>query len=81
MKIVFNQDMSSPSCARVTLSRVSIGSVELCLCGSIHLTIGPLTLRLERDSLAELAVLVGDAADELRRAIPPLHARGREALS
>jgi hypothetical protein len=44
-------------------------SVEVCGCGTVHLTIGPVTLRLQPGALDDL----GHAIDEARRRLPDLH--------
>ena len=44
-------------------------TVELCGCGTVHLTIGPITLRLQPSALDDL----GHAIDDARRRLPDLH--------
>jgi hypothetical protein len=53
------------ACSRHLLARRSIGAVELCHCGAVHLSIGAVTLRLVPAAVLELAELLGDAAAEL----------------
>ena len=50
------------SCKKTTLSSHGSFSVERCSCGTIHLHIGALTLRIERRSLDQLALTLGEAA-------------------
>jgi len=68
--------MESRSCTRKTLATGEFGMVERCGCGSIHLTIGAVTLRLAPDVLPVLAGLLADADHSLsieRRSIAPRH--------
>lgn len=52
-------------CERSPLAACSFGLVEVCSCGSVHLTLGALTLRLQPDALPELARALGEASREL----------------
>jgi hypothetical protein len=52
-------------CSRQVLAATDFAVVEECSCGSIHLTIGAITLRLTTDALPLLASVVGDAARTL----------------
>jgi hypothetical protein len=45
---------NSASCTRKLLAASPICTVEECDCGTVHLSVGALTLRLERDALREL---------------------------
>lgn len=47
------------------LAATDFAVVEECSCGSIHLTVGPVTLRLTTEALPMLASVVGDAARTL----------------
>ena len=49
-------------CSRRVLATGDFTLVEECTCGSIHLTIGAVTLRLTADALPALASVVGEAA-------------------
>ena len=61
----FQDQMHDETCHRDVLSSAPIGSIALCPCGTIHLTIGAVTLRLVPEAMVELAELVGRAAVEL----------------
>ena len=50
------------SCKKTTLSSHGSFSVERCSCGTIHLHIGALTLRIEGRSLDQLALTLDEAA-------------------
>jgi hypothetical protein len=50
------------SCTRRTLATGDYMLVEQCSCGSVHLTIGAVTLRLATSSIASLAATLDDAA-------------------
>ena len=60
--------MSKPQdaegCTRRTLATSPGCKVEACDCGTLHLTLGPLTLRLERDAVQDLQ---GTLASALQR--------------
>ncbi len=69
-------------CTRRMLAAGDYMLVEQCSCGSVHLTIGAVTLRLSRTAVPSLAATLNDAA----RAVVfhdalALPARGDEALS
>jgi len=57
--------MQTHTCHRQLLARHVFGSVELCVCGAAHLTIGAITLRLAPEAIGDLAELLRQAADEL----------------
>jgi hypothetical protein len=42
-----------------------LGRVRLCECNSIHLTIGPVTLHLEKEALAQTTILLNSAMEQL----------------
>jgi hypothetical protein len=70
------------SCQRHVLARTSLGAVELCRCGAVHLSIGGVTLRLVPGAIPELAALLAEAAAELPEVASALsRPRAREALS
>jgi hypothetical protein len=48
-------------CVREGLAKGRSVSVERCSCGHVHVTLGPLTVRIDADTLAELAHVVGSA--------------------
>jgi hypothetical protein len=69
-------------CKRHLLARNTVGAVELCHCGAVHLSIGGVTLRLVPGALAQLAELLSDATDELPDLTSALtRSRAPEALS
>lgn len=73
--------MQRTSCSRRTLAVGDFAVVERCTCGSVHLTIGAVTLRLAASAIAPLA----DTLAEATHAMTVEHARARlpgpEALS
>lgn len=78
--------MSDHICARRTLARGTAGSIELCRCGTIHLMMGPLTLRLDPASCEALWATLGEALHELRalrerRLVPGLEGTAGPAAS
>ena len=50
-------------CRRATLARNAAGSVQRCTCGTLHLSIGPATLRLPSNALGALRDLLRNAAE------------------
>ena len=60
--------MDGKTCRRATLARNGAGSVQRCTCGTVHLTIGPATLRLPPEAVAALRELLSDAAAVMARA-------------
>ena len=42
-------------------------SVDRCPCGSLHLNLGPVTLRLDEPEFKELAAALGEATSALAR--------------
>ncbi|NVB79362.1 MAG: hypothetical protein HOV81_13290 [Kofleriaceae bacterium] len=54
--------MQSSECHRRTLAASDFMLVEQCSCGSIHVTIGAVTLRLAKNALPAIAATLGDAA-------------------
>lgn len=57
--------MDSQACARRTLVASEYMLVEQCSCGSVHVTIGAITLRLDSSAIPRLATTLGDAARAL----------------
>lgn len=53
------------ACERRRLATGEFALVELCSCGTVHVTIGAITLRLHGDALGEVARVLGDGAREL----------------
>jgi hypothetical protein len=54
--------MSEQRCIREGLAKGKNVSVERCSCGHVHVTLGPLTVRIDATTLAELANVVGAAS-------------------
>jgi len=54
--------MDSKSCSRRTLAEGDLALVEQCSCGSVHLTIGTVTLRVASAALPSIAATLGHAA-------------------
>lgn len=54
-------------CERETLAASCVGFVERCTCGSLHLGIGPVTIRVEPVTFLRFARLVAEAQGRLRR--------------
>lgn len=59
--MVFIFDMQRTSCSRRTLAVGDFAVVERCSCGSVHLTIGAVTLRLAASAIAPLADTLAEA--------------------
>lgn len=57
--------MKSQECTRRTLAANDYMLVEQCTCGSVHITIGAVTLRLASSAIPSLAATLGDAARAL----------------
>lgn len=57
--------MDSKACTRRTIACGDYVLVEQCSCGSVHVTIGAVTLRLASSALPSLATTLGDAARAL----------------
>lgn len=58
--------MSRQDCDRETLAQSCVGFVELCSCGSVHLGIGPMTLRIEPATFERFADVIVEARQRLR---------------
>ena len=67
--------MSKTSCCRTLLARGPSAEVTRCSCGHIHLSVGPVTLRMDEDTLHAAWHTMGDAlralAEEAREAVAP----------
>lgn len=74
--------MNGSACTRKLLAASEHMLVEQCSCGSVHVTIGAVTLRLASSAIPALATTLGDAARALvlRDAFAPA-ASTNEALS
>jgi hypothetical protein len=57
--------MDSISCARRHLSSGDFSLIEQCSCGSVHVTIGAITLRIAPAALTDLAGVLAHAAQKL----------------
>jgi hypothetical protein len=54
--------MNGSGCARRVLAANDFMQVEQCSCGSVHVTIGAVTLRLQSGAIPALAATFTDAA-------------------
>lgn len=74
--------MDRSGCTRTVLAAGDYMLVEQCSCGSVHITIGAVTLRLASTAIPSIAATLGDAARALvlRDAFPRAVARD-EVLS
>ncbi len=54
-------------CHRTTLACGPAGLVQLCGCGAVHLSVGPVTMRLTPQACESLSRTLADAAGQLRR--------------
>jgi hypothetical protein len=57
--------MKRPECMRRVLAAGELAQIEQCSCGSVHVTIGAITLRLAASAIPSLALTLGDAARSL----------------
>jgi len=57
--------MQTHPCQRQALAAGDFSTIEICDCGSLHLTIGAVTLRLSPTCLPELVAVVTEANREL----------------
>jgi hypothetical protein len=53
--------MPPPTCCRTLLARGPSAEVARCSCGHIHLSLGPMTIRLDADTLHATWHTMGDA--------------------
>ena len=53
--------MSPPPCCRTLLARGPSAEVARCSCGHIHLSLGPVTIRLDAETLHAAWHTLGDA--------------------
>jgi len=54
--------MTTNPCARRALAVGDFAVVEQCTCGAVHVTIGPVTLRLVASAIAQIATTLTEAA-------------------
>lgn len=52
---------------RICMARDGVCIVERCVCGTVHVTLGALTLRLTGEALESLSELLGEAVRRLRK--------------
>jgi hypothetical protein len=62
--------MDGAACSRRLLAASDCTLVEQCSCGSVHVTIGAITLRLASGAFFELASTLGDAVRALSHPRP-----------
>lgn len=55
------------ACQREMLASGSVASVERCGCGTLHLTLGAMTLRIQEEALFSLCSTVAEALSALAR--------------
>ena len=51
---------------RILASRNGFGCVYECLCGTIHVSVGPVDLKFSRESLSETYEMLGEAIRQLK---------------
>ena len=70
--------MSAPPCCRTLLARGPSAEIARCSCGHIHLSLGPVTIRLDAETLHAAWHTMGDAlralADERHGTAEPVPA-------
>ncbi|MES2639986.1 MAG: hypothetical protein V4850_10905 [Myxococcota bacterium] len=59
--------MGTRDCRRDILAESPVGSVELCSCGSLHLCVGPVSLRIDPVAFLELGRMMDVARERLTR--------------
>jgi hypothetical protein len=57
--------MPPHECVREPLANSNVGFVELCSCGSVHLGIGPLTIRIDPGTFEHVARMMRSAQERL----------------
>lgn len=57
--------MNPSACIRKTLAANDYMLVEQCSCGSVHVTIGAVTLRLSSNAIPSIAATLGEASRAL----------------
>lgn len=57
--------MERQTCNRRMLAAGDFAMIEQCTCGSVHVTIGAITLRLAASAIPSLAMTLGEAARTL----------------
>jgi hypothetical protein len=61
------EDSMKERCQREVLVESALAKIELCSCGMIHVSAGPLTLRLEPHAFEALSETIGFARERLQR--------------
>lgn len=59
-------------CRRQTLAEAAIGSIEICSCGSIHVGVGPVVVRVEVAAFLAFAAVVAQARARLCGELAPM---------
>ncbi|PTL79289.1 hypothetical protein [Vitiosangium sp. GDMCC 1.1324] len=62
--------MPTPSCCRTLLARTPSAEVARCTCGHIHVSLGPVTIRMDEGTLHATWHTLGDALRALSEAPP-----------
>lgn len=57
-----------PGCTQRTLAESPVGFVELCSCGSVHVGVGPITMRIDIGAFERFAAMVEEARRKLQHA-------------
>lgn len=57
--------MPTPPCCRTLLARSPSAEVTRCTCGHIHLSLGPMTIRMDEAALHAIWLTMGDAVQAL----------------
>lgn len=60
--------MTASPCCRTLLARSPCAEVTRCSCGHVHLSLGPVTIRLDEDTLHAAWHTLGDALRALAEA-------------
>ncbi|REG34337.1 hypothetical protein ATI61_103230 [Archangium gephyra] len=63
--------MQTPPCCRTVLARSPSAEVARCSCGHIHLSLGPMTIRMDEGTLHAIWHTLGDAQRALSSAAEP----------
>jgi hypothetical protein len=66
--------MRSNRCERAVVAEGPGARIERCNCGAVHLSLGPVTVRLDPESFESFAVTVAYASARMARPSPHLRA-------
>ena len=69
------------SCRRKTLAESPVGRLDLCTCGTVHLAVGPVTMRLPTGAVAALRDLLDAALAADPSAAPDAHEHESDSLA